>query len=113
MNNNYIKYLKEENKTLKQERESCLAENFMKKNRRNIEAIKNGHAKEAASFTKEESNIMLDYLIDMNNNIINLKTEITCARFGTSIVRLNQSKLERELLNLINKSEKLLKFISD
>lgn len=104
---NYIERLKEENKMLKQQRESCVIENLVKKNRKSIDAIKNGEIKEVTSFTNEENDVIFDYLIDINNSIVNLKTDVVCSKFGT----LNQSKLEYKLLNLINKSEKLLKFI--
>lgn len=111
MHPNYIERLKEENENLKDERERYLAERFKEKNRRTINAIKNGYVEKPVYLNKDDVRIIYDDIAMLEENILNLEMKISCMLFGNSEASISKLEVEGVLLGLINKSGKILKLV--
>lgn len=111
MHPNYIERLREENENLKDERERYLADRFKEKNRRAINAIKNGYVEKPIYLDRDDVRIIYDDIVMIEENMLNLETEISCMIFGNSEANIRKSKIEGVLLGVINKSEKILKLV--
>ena len=107
MNDKYRTRLKEENKSMKDARESCFADKINKRNRMTAESIRSGRVNKQPSLSKEEIDKMHEHVYNVSEILFDVRSELS-----TSWIRnVNKRKTEIKLLSIINECEKMLKVI--